>query len=66
MRKPLSADVRANLRIAVDALAAARKRAIERGLTAEQVDQEENDNDSQFWEDVYELVDAARSKPEAN
>jgi hypothetical protein len=43
------------LRAATEAMVEARRRAKTRGLTNEEIEREEDDDDSQYWDDVREI-----------
>ena len=49
---PMTDAERAMLKPAMEAMQEARRRARARGLTDEEIGREEDDDDSQFWDDV--------------
>jgi len=59
-RRPMTDSEREELRIAQKALLEARARALARGLTPEQITREEDDEESQFWDDVEEIGERLR------
>jgi hypothetical protein len=58
----MTAAERDNLRRAMDAMQRARSMAKARGLTDAQIADEEEDDDSQYWDDVAEIAAALRAE----
>ena len=46
----------------LEAVGEARRRAMARGLTETEIDREQDDVDSQYWEDVAEIAAAQRAR----
>jgi hypothetical protein len=52
------------LRVAHGAILAARRRAKDRGLTDEEIDRESDDEDSQYWDDIREILGSKPRSPD--